>query len=364
MNAKAQIHDSRYNNFNLVRLLAAICVIVGHMGHILGIPAVQLGSANLHQIGVQVLFVIGGYLIANSWKNDPHPIRYLVRRFLRLWPPFAVMILLVTFVLGPALSSLGAAGYFHSWWKIYLNNLRFYIIFAQPGMFENNPMPYVTNGSLWTMPVEALLYLLTPVIMLALSQPKKGKYSFVRMLVLALLFIAGDLYLIGHPEFHVVFYATDWVAGFHLMTYFVIGMLFSFEEIRPVLKFQAAPLALLVLLLTTQFIHSESIQLAWLLTLPYLVFSFALVPDPMFSRFGTKFELSYGIYLYGFVFQQIVVQWNMKYQFGWGFAVCLALSLLLTVAAAFVNCVLVENPMLRMTKKITRAMRGKKSERT
>ena len=55
----------------------------------------------------------GGYLITKSWLSDPHPARYAVRRFFRLWPPLAVFVFLMVFVTGPILSSRGVWNYFH-----------------------------------------------------------------------------------------------------------------------------------------------------------------------------------------------------------------------------------------------------------
>ena len=155
----------RENNFPLIRLTAAVFVFAGHMGLILGGQPPLLGGLPLHELGVGMLFLISGYLITKSWLSDPHPLRFAVRRFLRLWPPFAVLVLLLALAAGPLLSSLGPEGYFRSGWGGYLRNLRFYIVYALPGVFTDLPLPNSMNGSLWTMPVEAGLYVLTPVLL-------------------------------------------------------------------------------------------------------------------------------------------------------------------------------------------------------
>ena len=160
------------NNFNIVRFLGAAFVFAGHMGILMGGAAPLMGSFPLHEIGVAVLFTISGYLITKSWLSDPHPIRFAVRRFFRLWPPFAVLILLMVFVAGPLLSDLGTTVYFESDYTSYLRNLRFFTAYSLPGVFTTLPAANSVNGSLWTMPVEAFLYIVTP-LLLSLIRAKR-----------------------------------------------------------------------------------------------------------------------------------------------------------------------------------------------
>ena len=343
----------RKNNFNLVRLLAACLVMAGHMGSIIGGPVPTLGSQGLHAVGVETLFIMGGYLIATSWKNDPHLGRFFLRRFLRLWPPFAVMVLLLAFVGGPLLSSLGPAGYFQSWWTDWLKNLRFCIVYAQPGVFENNPMPLVSNGSIWTMPVEAAAYVLTPLLM-CLFFREKGKPCLAPGILTALCILA-DLALIRWKVPPVVIYRTDWVAGAHLLVFFVIGMFCSLEGMKRVFHLQAAPCILFLILLTTEIRSAAAQQAVWLISLPYLVFSIALAEKPLFWKLGTKIELSYGIYLYGFFFQQLIVSLSQQLGLGWGYMLCLGTSLALSAGAAALSSLLIETPLLKLSRGLTSA---------
>lgn len=338
---------SRENNFNMVRLVAAFLVMAGHMGQILGVAAPVVGSFALHTLGVSVLFLMGGYLITQSWLSDPHPLRFAVKRFFRLWPPYAVMILLMTFVAGPLLSSLGAQGYLDSWYRAYLDNLRFCITYSLPGVFEGLPVPGVVNGSLWTMPVEAALYVLTPLLLVLVGRQGCRKGSFPALCCLTAVMCAFDLWLRRHPEITLIFYATDWVAAYHLMVFYVIGVLFTCEEMKRLLRLEVAVLGLLALPLV-QSSYPLLQQACLLVVLPYFVFSFALSPRPVFSRLGRRLELSYGVYLYGFFFQQLVVSWKQQYDTGWGYLTCLGISLLLTLMAAALSCLLVENPTNRL----------------
>ena len=349
----------RKNNFNLIRLMATCFVMAGHMGATLGVPLPSLGSEQLQMIGVQVLFIMGGYLISNSWRNDPHVGRYFLRRFLRLWPPFAIMVLLLGLVAGPLLSNLGPGGYFSSGWTAWLKNLVFFPVFGQPGVFESNPIPHVSNGSIWTMPVEAAAYLLTPVLLFIFGN--RGKHTLVRAALIAALFYAADLILIATGAGGVIFFGTEWVAGFHLIACFVIGMFCGLEVLKKHYHLQAAPIVIFVLLLTTEIRSAPVQQAVWLISLPYLVFSLAFAEKPLFWKLGGKMELSYGIYLYGFFFQQLVVMWNLKYALHWDYMVCLAVSMALSVGAAVVNCLLIENPLQKLSRSLTSSWKAREN---
>ena len=63
-------------------------------------------------LAVALFFAISGYLVCQSWVRDPSPMRFVVRRALRILPGLGVVVMLTAFVLGPAFSSLSAQEYF------------------------------------------------------------------------------------------------------------------------------------------------------------------------------------------------------------------------------------------------------------
>ena len=339
----------RKNNYHMVRLLAVLAVLCGFMSPIIGHPDLRLGSQKLQDIGIQILFLTGGCLAAESWRRDADTLRFLARRFARIWPPFAVMVLNMCLIAGPLVSDLGVQGYFRSWWKNYLLNLRFYIIFSQPGVFAGNPIGQVTNAVLWTLPVGAFLSLVTPFLMIPVSRIGREQDAFRAFGFLTALLCTGDVLFGWRGDLHLVIYATDWAAAFHVMVLYVVGMLCSFDQMKKVFRLQYAPLALAALLMTPMFRYPQSQQLVWLIALPELVFSFVLAEKPVFHRVGQSYDLSYGIFLYGFFFQQLVSRWNIQAGKNWSYAACLTLSLVMTLPAAFLNSALVENPLREST---------------
>ena len=350
--------EQRNNNFNIIRMIATIFVFTGHMGIILGDSPTLLGSWGTHQIGVNILFIISGYLITMSWLSDPNPVHYGIRRFFRLWPPLAAMILFMMYVAGPRLSNLGPEGYFESWYGSFLSNLKFKMTYGLPGVFMDLPCSNTVNGSLWTMPVEAAIYVITPIVLTILRVKKnQTKSSFYRMVIFTALICGFDVYIrIAHEGEKVTFYGVDLIYAYHLLVFYVIGMLFTYKEIRKYLNLQVGLVGLCVMLFF-QFSSPPLQYLTMYFALPYFIFSFAFTPNAVFHKVGSKVELSYGIYLYGFFFQQLVVYWGLKYEILLNYTTALLSSGFLTVIAALLSYFLVEKPMLWFSRLLIRILK-------
>ena len=348
----AEKKDSRKNNFNIIRTAACLFVFTGHMGRILGTEPPAFSGYVLHEMGVAILFMLAGYLVTESWLKDPDLLRYGIRRFLRLWPPFAVMVLIMTFIAGPLVSGLGFSAYFQSWYIAYLNNLRLYITYSLPGVFTDLPVPNTVNGSIWTMPVEAAMYVITPLIAALLHMRRRSERSFMAAAVLTAMFLMLDLYFIAFMRgTQVVFYRTDLISAHHLGLSYMTGILFTYPQIKKRLNIQKAIVGMGVLLM----ISRASAPLVYLfmdLFVPYFVFSFALEQEPVFRGYGRKVDLSYGIYLYGFYFQQLTMQYMRRNEMNMGYMPVLIISFLPTVLAAFVSYYLVEKPLQKCTHRI------------
>lgn len=116
--------------------------------------------------------MLSGYLVSSSWFADPHFGRFVAKRFLRIWPPLAVVVVFTGLVLGPFVSVLPWSSYFRDpdSWLYLLRNLAILPKHDLPGVFVSNPEPGV-NGSLWTLPVEVACYALVPVIFLSRGGP-------------------------------------------------------------------------------------------------------------------------------------------------------------------------------------------------
>jgi len=89
----------RDNNFNLIRLTAALSVLAGHSVAVLGLPSSRefffdhLGLS-LAEMAVDVFFVTSGFLVTGSLVNRGEVIAYLWARALRIYPAIWAMLVL------------------------------------------------------------------------------------------------------------------------------------------------------------------------------------------------------------------------------------------------------------------------------
>ena len=64
------ISNSRNNNLNIIRFIAAVMVVYGHMFPLMGAWSYTIFNQAISTIGVKIFFVISGYLITKSFLSD------------------------------------------------------------------------------------------------------------------------------------------------------------------------------------------------------------------------------------------------------------------------------------------------------
>ena len=151
------------NNFNALRLLLASLVILSHAPELHeGNRNAELltrifGTLSFGELAVDGFFLLSGYLITQSWCNQPHWWIYMKKRVLRIYPAFIASSLVCILVIGPIVTS--EANYFSeiSGGALLLGMLTL-IEPNLPSVFENRPHATI-NGSMWTIRWEFLCYL-------------------------------------------------------------------------------------------------------------------------------------------------------------------------------------------------------------
>lgn len=341
---------SRVNNFNIIRIIAAAMVIYGHMAHIMGLPVHCIYGQAVSSVAVKILFVISGYLIMKSLINDAHFGRYMLRRSFRIFPGLIGVVLFALLIVGPIATGLPLKTYFTSAETyMYLRNILLYPIYSLPGVFGNYTYPIAVNGSLWTLPIEFSLYLVLPALLFVFKRLKLVKPGLI---VTTLLCIAASCISLKYFEGgRLVIYGTNWFDSLAILPYFFAGSVLALPEFKKLLNLQIAVIAMLV----TAILRFNGIKYELLLcfVLPYAVLSFALTERPVFSRWFAKSDFSYGLYLYGFVIQQLI--WhqleklnNPIFSLNVLFIICFAATFL----CAVISWYLIEKPMQKLCKKI------------
>jgi peptidoglycan/LPS O-acetylase OafA/YrhL len=330
----------RVNNFDFLRLFATAIVLFSHQYTLLGLPQPTFfGVSASGGYGVMIFFSISGFLIAQSWRNDPNLVRFFSKRALRIWPALAVLVLLTTFVLGPWFTTLPIDEYLrHPKTWDYLSWLKLNVEPALPGVFETNPYPYYVNGSLWTVPVEVTCYFILSVVGLTggLKWPRTVCISAVVLALLLWTVVVSDKILVD---------SLRWKGMYFL--FFLYGVCF---ELLWSQNRNGLWVTLVVSFIGGFFaaINGQEIM-ALLLILPGACILIGLRATPVLRRFGRFGDISYGVYLYAFPVQQTVFLMmgnRVAINDTWLPVICI------TLAISFVSWHLVENPALKLKNKL------------
>lgn len=302
---------TRDNNFDALRILAAAAVIYGHAHVLAAHPAVTVLGNAVESMAVKIFFVISGFLVANSWVFDSSPWRYLGKRCLRIFPGLLLLMLVTVLVLGPLVTTVALSEYFSSGatWRYMSYNIALYPAYGLPGVFADNIFPAAVNGSLWSLPVEFLMYLLFPVIFTLSRAGNSNRLLIAFTLALS----AGSLYFLRVSPLTtpLSFYGTGLSGTLDAAPYFFIGSLYSVTRLKRGLS-PAVALFLIAVAALLQPVSALGMELALYVLLPFCVLSFATQAAPVISRAGRFGDPSYGIYLYGFVIQQTVYHFAGK----------------------------------------------------
>ncbi len=315
----------RANNFDALRLFAALLVIWSHQFALMGDAPPLIFSNEPGALGVVLFFGISGYLVTQSWVADPNVRRFALRRALRIWPGLTVLVLLSVFVLGPVLTELPLAEYFgHPATRQHLLNLVLDTHISLPGIFASSPHPGSLNGPLWTIPLEVGCYVALALmgslglmrwrwypllVFAALAAVLQWRYSaspfpeWSFALQYAIIFALGS----ALSRWDAVWRPHPWITG--VLVLVACGLLYLYGP---------APL------------NGQSPLFA----LAALGIVWGTCCTPGVARVGSFGDFSYGLYIYGFPVQQIIIWWFANQL---SFPVALALSvvgaLLLAVAS-------------------------------
>ncbi len=324
-------------HYDLLRVVAALLVLIGHQNALTGLPEPEfLGISTWGGLGVAIFFSLSGYLVSASWQRDPHLGRYLVRRALRLMPGLAGVVLLSTLILGPLMSSLTLVEYFsHPETWHYLRNLALNVRFALPGVFVDLPFARVTNGSLWTLPMEVGCYLGLALLLLPLPSRLGGRFLWLVAATLWLLDVAVPTNAAW------IVYSTNWRIALHFAVSFALGAALRLSPPRGFAPVPWAVAAMVVLIFTSD---SHLGRVLSTVCVPLAVIGIARISGAPSRWLARRGDLSYGLYLYAFPLQQGIVASGLHERSRWG---ALAIAIAATGVAATISWRFIESPALR-----------------
>ena len=292
--------QGRSNNLGFARWIAAVLVIFSHAYGVLGLgpdPLEQLsgGQVSFGGLAVALFLFASGFFVCRSVRQKSGR-QFFRSRMLRLYPAFAVVILLSVFVLGPLATTLSAGAYFSSpgtWsYLLYLVMVPRYFL---PGVFETNPVNHV-NASLWTMILEALCYL-------ALFIAGKLKLLRKRLVPLYLsAYVLSAVALFGlRPGL-----ASAYVSYLRPLYFFAAGVIFHIYRERISLD---GRISLISGVLFIALFALGRANLAMVTCLPWLMAAMIFARRQLPEAPGRLGDYSYALYLTAFPLQQLWRGW-------------------------------------------------------
>ena len=294
------------NNFDFIRWLAASMVVASHEYAVLGRggeePLARLtgGFATFGTVGVDVFFVVSGYLIARSMVRRNDLAFFAASRLLRIYPGLVVALLVSVLGIGLFATTLPAGAYLrhpatwsYVWHGLALHDLQWTL----PGVFAGLPQDGIVNGSLWSLWPEMRMY----ITVAALGAASVLLRVPPRIVLVVGMAIMAAYAFAHHPD--PAGRVLESAAVERLAPLFAFGALIGLAPWRPLVA-----LALLCVAAagvaaargTPFFVFAVDVALA------LGVVCLARAPIPRLSRFGRYGDWSYGIYIYAFPVQQAV----------------------------------------------------------
>ncbi|MFD1383284.1 acyltransferase family protein [Rhodanobacter aciditrophus] len=310
MPSLTDLSQSKDNNFNLLRMVCALGVLWAHSILVYtGEPLPwQIFHIRLDHLFVAVFFAISGFLICRSLLVSQDLKRYAIARMVRLFPALCLVVAITVLIVGPSLSTLLPSEYFShpNTWQYWqnLNLLSIHTQFDLPKVFSNAPFPNNVNASLWTLPIEVWLYVMTAMayclIHLIIERwpllPRQHPQSLMLTIGLVLLIILSLFGSIATQHRN-----DDAGVMLVFVCVFFAGALSYLARRALVLNLPF----MLGLWLVALVLQNTPLWLAgFCLSLVYSVLWLAYRPNGVIRRFNRLGDYSYGTYIYGFMIQQ------------------------------------------------------------
>jgi peptidoglycan/LPS O-acetylase OafA/YrhL len=343
--------DPKRNSLDFLRFVLAAFVLITHSFDLTGAghdPLAQLThfQESFARLAVGGFFALSGFLIARSHANTSSVWRFLWRRALRILPGFWVCLIITVLVFAPTIywienGSLsgfltmpgpGLASYV-------FNNLSTRIDQHTIGtLLRSAPFSNAINGSLWTLYNELRCYLLIAVLgLFGATHARRWLFPLMLVALYALHMtynaLGGEEVVAGLPLLRPTFVS-------QLCYFFAGATLWAYAERVPTQwPVAAAVAALLCATAIGGVLYRWFDVLAW----PYLLLW--LGTRLPITRWAARGDFSYGLYIYAFPIQQILVILGVA---AFGLSALIGASFGVTLLFAVISHYAVEAPALRL----------------
>lgn len=302
-----------FNNLNGIRSIAAFMVIFSHIE----LSKSYFNFENIFQkikhfgeLGVVFFFVLSGFLITflllkeKELKNDIAYKNFYLRRILRIWPLYFVIVILSLFIL-PHFYFFQTPTF-----NLKLNSFSelsfafFLFLFFLPNLLINfHLVPFATQT--WSIGTEEQFYLIWPWVINNIE--KLFLFFIILIVIYNSLIIMFSIHFLDFIPYHKVFYSFLDTIKIDCLTIGAIGAYFLYTKNKIINVFKSTSTFIITLLILVYLMYNHVDFIYFNFTIFSVLFLFILMclvvnkklenllENKMISYLG---KISYGLYMY------------------------------------------------------------------
>lgn len=340
--------NRKQNNFDFLRLFAALSVIVLHSTEHFETNFLWFshGDKTWFYDGVLLFFLLSGYLVFKSSEkciqSGESMMAFYKNRLLRIAPAIyfylviTIFLLIITSVIDISqIFSIDFIGWFMS--------TLFFIPVYHPSIYSNFGVG-VLNGSLWTIPVEMSFYVILPFILI--FKKKKGNNGFLVLItVISVIGLLGGFIFSGESIIEKL-YGVSFLPYFCV---FALGILLG-EYWHKIPKNILLFLLSIIIYYAVFLLDNDILDRFRFIPLSYVVmwFAFEAKPKNIFNKV-TKFgDASFGLYIWHMVIVNFFIYFGINKRITGTLLV--SVVLILSYIISIISWNFIEKPALKLKK--------------
>lgn len=305
--------SSHDNNLDLLRLIAALAVIWSHaeLFEGTGLPDPFEWLFSDHQdagkVGVMAFFLISGLLIPASMERQRSPVTFVISRYARLTPGLVAFTAFAAFLLAPSLSGYPIDDHLalREARHCTLGNLAFPFDYVCQGVSMAFPHSSIVEGwgfPLWTLPVEVHCYGLVLVVgtmmggRMTTTLSRSLLYFIATCGAIVLFWISRDAPFTRGWLFEADFTLVNGYTTYPVL--FFLGGMMLYGARRHVVIDRVAALVISTIAFALPFDP-------WVVYPAACYAILALAADPSLRHLQPRWDLSFGLYMYGAAMGQV-----------------------------------------------------------
>ncbi len=309
----SEITQSRDNNYNLMRFLAATAVMYSHTYSLIGEkfhPYAKHFGITLGVFGVDIFFFTSGFLVTASLLRRPDIFAFAWARILRIYPALFIAVI-ISILIGLYFSSLSLDDYFSHRLveKFFIRNINLMqgIVYRLPGGVFADNLKHGVNGSLWTLPWEVKMYAALFFIgVMAFFKPFFFKTKGFKIVFSLLMIISLALLVVN--------YFTHFTNNVRIKPMFRFGYLFflgaTMYTFKDKIYLSKIVFICCILVLALCEGNAKAYFIFHYLFIGYIILCFAYMPGEKIRKFNNLGDYSYGLYIYAYPVTQSVIALN------------------------------------------------------